>query len=50
MNMRYHDFEDSPQETTGNLNAMNFYFYIRSLDPAASCREYARYPFKGGYG
>ncbi len=24
---------------------MNFYFYIRSLDPAASCREYARYPF-----
>ncbi len=24
---------------------MNFYFYIRSLDPAASCRKYARYPF-----
>jgi hypothetical protein len=24
---------------------MNFNFYIRSLDPAASCREYARYPF-----
>jgi len=37
--------EDSPQQTTGNLNAMNFYFYIRSLDPASSCREYTRYPF-----
>jgi len=24
---------------------MIFYFYIRSLDPAESCREYARYPF-----
>jgi hypothetical protein len=50
--MKYasHDFEDSPQQSTGNLNAMNLYFYIRSLNPAASCREYARYPFKGGYG
>jgi hypothetical protein len=27
-----------------------FIFYIRSLDTAASCREYARYPFKiNGY-
>ena len=33
----------------GSLNAMNFYFYIRSLDPAVPIRrdrEYARYPFK----
>jgi len=35
--------EGSPKQAVGNLNAMNF--YIRSLDPAASCWEYARYPF-----
>ncbi len=36
----------------GNLNAMNRYFYIRSLNRAVPMhwdREYARYPFKGGY-
>ena len=38
--------EDSQQQATGNLNARNLYFYIRSLGPAASCRKYARYPFK----
>jgi hypothetical protein len=32
----------------GNLNARNFYFYIRSLDPAVPIyrdREYVRYTF-----
>jgi len=32
---------------------MKLYFYIRLLDPAVPIyrdREYARYPFKGGYG
>ena len=38
--------EDSTQQATGNLNAMTVNFYIRSLDHAASCREYARSPFK----
>ena len=40
--------EDSPQQAMGNLNVMNFYFYIRSLAPAVPIhrgREYARYPF-----
>lgn len=30
----------------GYFTSRNCYFYIRSLDPAASCEEYARYPFK----
>jgi len=42
---RLSQIEDSPQQAMGNLNAKDYYFYTRSLEPAASCREYARYPF-----
>ena len=40
--------EDSPQQATGNLNARNFYFYIRSFAPAVPMprdREHTSYPF-----
>ncbi|MBI4687860.1 MAG: hypothetical protein HY756_08805 [Nitrospirae bacterium] len=35
-----------PATSRRKSNVRNILHYIRSLDPAASCGEYARYPFK----